>query len=142
MVVSDLETGNASKRVRFGIVLVAMAGWSGLAMASTITINIKIGASGPKFDDQAQKIVRAKNKAGKIIWHCNACDASQPLSVSFTDCLDPQHQLQACPANPHAESDRKSVFDVDVATELEDGTLNYVIKVGEQEVDPSIIVTR
>lgn len=142
MAVSNMVTGAVGKLMLTGGLLAVMAGWSGVVMASTITINIKVDASGPVFDDQGQKTVRAKNKASKIIWHCNACDASQPLSVSFTDCQGPQNQPQACPANPVAESDRKSVFDVDVATDLEDGTLNYVIKVGEQEVDPSIIVTR
>ena len=115
---------------------------AGAAEGPTININIKVGASGPVFDDQAQKTVRAKNRASRVQWHCNACDSNQPLSVSFIACRDSQQQPQACPADPVADSDKKSVFVVEVGGELEDGTLDYVIKVGEQEVDPSIIVTR
>ena len=114
----------------------------GAAEGPTININIKADTSGPVFDDQGQKIVRAKNRASQVQWHCNGCDGTQPLSISFTDCRDSQQQPQTCPANPVAHSDKKSVFEVNVAPELEDGTLDYVIKVGEQEVDPSIIVTR
>ena len=118
------------------------AGATAAAEGPTINIKIKVGNGGPVFEDQAQKRVQAKNRASQIVWHCNGCDGNQPLSISFTACRDSQGQQQTCPADPPVHNDKKSVFPVNVNPELEDGTLDYVIKVGEQEVDPSIIVTR
>jgi len=115
---------------------------AGAAEGPTININIKVDPAGPVFVDPGQKTVRAKNRASQVQWHCNGCNREQPLAISFTDCRDNQNQPQACPADPVAESDKKSVFTVEVGSELEDGKLDYVVKVGEQEVDPSIIVTR
>ena len=122
--------------------LIAQAGPVAAAEGPTINITIKLQQGAPAFEDQGQKTVRAKNKASQIMWHCNACDGNQPLSVSFTNCRDSQGNEQTCPADPSVHNDKKAVFAVDVNPALEDGTLDYVIKVGEQEVDPSIIVTR
>ncbi|MFZ5843774.1 MAG: hypothetical protein ACOY3E_12850 [Pseudomonadota bacterium] len=143
MLISKTRTDLSRNTLSWWCTFAAVLCWSGAAAAgATININIKVGQLAPLFEDQGQKTVRVKNNASRIVWHCNGCDGTQPLSISFTNCFDEQNQPQACPASPIAESDKKSVFDVSVEAALEGGKLDYVIKVGEQEVDPSIIVTR